>query len=92
MSLVCFCFAYLLGEVQLGDILLQLHERNEVKLQQRLQETTVEVGRLLHVSSALNFNKGHSKKSLANFWFCSFVDVDVDVGVVVVGGGCDCWL
>eukprot|EP00913_Durusdinium_trenchii_P029238 g27407.t1 len=30
-------------QVQLGDVLLHLHGRDEVKLQQRIQETTVEV-------------------------------------------------
>jgi len=30
-------------KVQLGDILLQLHERNEIKVEQRLQEATMEV-------------------------------------------------
>ena len=37
---------FLLGlscKVQLGDILLQLHERNEIKVEQRLQEATMEV-------------------------------------------------
>ncbi|CAL1130350.1 unnamed protein product [Cladocopium goreaui] len=46
-------------QVQLGDILLQLHERNEVKLQQRLQETTVEVAHAASLAAQDSYTRAY---------------------------------
>eukprot|EP00435_Cladocopium_sp_Y103_P066163 s137_g28.t1 len=46
-------------QVQLGDILLQLHERNEVKLQRRLQDTTVEVAHAASLAAQDSYTRAY---------------------------------
>lgn len=46
-------------QVQLGDILLQLHERNEVKVEQRLQEATMEVARSASLAARDSYTRAY---------------------------------